>query len=268
MPSVLTLVDVKGDGHCFYRCLYRIIKGDADLRSSFHLLPPSSATTNSSEDDCIWTIRTSIAQCFVPDNHPRASSSNIGDRDLTRDIVRNLLRLKLIDRVTGLDALYPLLRVCNDPSSPIKSQDVVSVGDRSRGDSSAIEEGALTEAMALMYDMVAGEATFASQIEIEIVKNRLASKRIHLAVLSQTRHDRLGEVEEKWLTDITSFLASCAQRQGYDAGDDVSIILNVDNVHYKILKFHGAYRYPLSEFEEYIRECHEETESSSGSDID
>jgi hypothetical protein len=232
----LKIVDVQGDGHCFYRCLYRIVRGNPDLRRVF-LTPVSHFCQqyHETEDEAVGYIRESVASSFWPETDVCHSNE---DFELASSIVQNLVHLKLNERAEDIDDMLPLLQ------SISRDMDVEDI-------------------MEAMFYTVKDTATFASAVEIDIVKAKLERQHVHLAVISFDSQEPMSKHIEKWLSDLASIMRAIrGRRVTHGSALDqtvacgrMAVLVNYDNVHYKVMRFRGKYLFDFTDFFNYVQSC-------------
>jgi hypothetical protein len=154
----------------------------------------------------------------------------------------SLTHMRLVERVPGLDALYPLLRYCNEVDFDAHCT------------------------MDTLYAKVKDTDMYASSIEVDVAKTRFASRNVYLAVISQD-----AEIDaDKWLSDIVYILHSgrdFPQRRSLFPAR-IAILVNAGNEHFKYLRFHGSNAPLFMEFAEYIQGCIDMDSDSGTSDSD
>lgn len=163
------IVNVLGDGSCFYRCVWRVARS-SDAAAHALLLVPSDLDN---EEQGVREIRRQVAWLIENDSRE------------TRDTIDSLLALAGDgpDACECVTDLYPLLDAV-DPQATY--QDNI--------------EG--------MANLVRKHETYASEIEVGIVQRELVDAGIALVVISCESFSDPESLGDKWLRELHKLLPS------------------------------------------------------------
>lgn len=271
----LSVVNVLGDGHSFYRCLYRIVADDDVLRILFLLGKRETINRKSKgysewrkqdEERSVWCLRTSVASAFAAArnlNHHEEGltvsekSEELEDRNSMRKLVSELLDLKLVQNVDGLDDLYPYLSLVHSLNTD--------------------------EALGKMYTIVRSTTTRATGIDIGVALRRLSKFGIKLMLISLLpRRQQHGtpslllllshEIARVLSVSRTENDDNKTMKRGTEQQHNIAILVKfgVSNSRFSIVRFRGAYVYPVKDIARYLCEQgllrHDDDCSRHGSD--
>jgi hypothetical protein len=192
--------DVRGDGSCFYRAIYQILRESPKGASELNLTEGGIT-----EDAGVKHIRDYIG--------------NILRMVWDQEAIESVDNLCTLVSEAGEEDREQLLEDLNE-MYPFVTDNVCSAKGTRRYQKVA-------ELIEDMDDMM-----YASSLEIDIVKRMLESiANLSVIVISYT--GKRGEkVEDKWKQDIMGLLQNSTKR-------DVGILLNKNNIHYQYLVFKG-----------------------------
>lgn len=217
--------DVRGDGSCFYRAMYQILResGAGQQELGLDKLDLDSASS-----------RESSASNASSESSAMTEDEKLENRGVKkiRGYIGNLLR-----RTWDQDAIETVDNLCNlvieageedseqlyedlNEMYPFVTEDVCVQKGKSR----------YQKVADLIEDM--DDLMYASSLEIDIIKRMLESvANLSVIVISYTGKRR-EKVEEKWKSDILGLLQNSTKK-------DVCILLNKNNIHYQYLIFKG-----------------------------
>jgi len=246
---------VKGDGHCFYRCLYHMSCSDPNVADVLLEKNKNKDRHMILEDDgeqFIQLIRMKIASAFLEDEDPTFEDK---DYMIASRMFQNALFLykEMEQKRSDLAQTYPLLDECIKRCE--HSNDLNNLDD-------------LEEIMDYAYDVIAHSNTYASHIELEVTRHLLLDSKILVFVVSQNTNQTQKETSNKWLRDfigIHKYLESSNNQEDVK----MSILINVDNIHYNIFKVDGSYVFSWLAFHNCIADFLDSySDSESDSDKD
>jgi len=200
------LRDVRGDGNCFYRAVYRIMQdADGDVKERLALADVHS------EDAGVGTLRAFIASAV--DGH-RANPDSHQQIDNLCDLVQAAKPKDRKELIDNLHDNYPF---------------VTAATCKKQGD-------ARYKAVA---DMIRStkKRMYASGLENEVVRKALMDANVALLTISSNGSIR-SSTEKKWQADLNKLLERTTASQ-------IAVILNRNNEHYQYLRFRepGSERY-------------------------
>lgn len=193
--------NVRGDGSCFYRATYQILRESPKGLNELNLMEGGIT-----EDIGVKHIRDYVGNVIKNTQDMEAIESIDNLCGIVDEVEGEEDRAELYE---GLNEMYPFIteEVC----------DIRGV-QRYRKVASMIE------------DME--ELMYASSLEIDIIKRTLESiANLSVVVISSTGK-RNEKVETKWKNDLLGLLQNTTKR-------DIGILLNKNNVHYQYLVFKG-----------------------------
>lgn len=204
-----TIHDVKGDGHCFYRSVYQILK-ESPFGQDALSIQDTYINPDMTEDHGVEIMRSYIAEGI--------RRGLFEDAKLTIDNLCSLTeglsdtdKEELFDQ---LEEMYPFVTI-----------DTCNLKGVSR-----------YYAIANMIENMEKPVMYASSLEIDIIKGELATKgdnKPNLTILIISNSGRRSrKVEEKWKSDLLALLENAVTR-------NVAVLLNKNNVHYQYLTFKG-----------------------------
>lgn len=164
----LKIKDVKGDGNCFYRCIWNIIKDDDKAKDDLMLID----TVN--EDDGCLEIRYYIVM-------------TLKHADYAKDMLKNILELSRA--VPDISELYPFLEdigidtQCNT-QQPKSFQHIIDK----------------------ICDIIENTNIMASELETSIISATLIESDISLIILTQDYHETEEDIADKWLYQLQKIL--------------------------------------------------------------
>lgn len=173
---------VKGDGHCFYRCLYRMSCTDPNVANIF--LGKNKENTMVLEDDGVGLIHMKIASAFLEDEYPKFEDI---DYMIASRIFDNALVLyrETQQSFSDLGQIYPVLQECIRRCQYFENK----------------EEDEIDHA----YNVIAHSNTYASHIEVEIARHLLSNLNIRLFVISQNTNKTQAVTTKNWMRYFRAF---------------------------------------------------------------
>lgn len=196
--------DVKGDGHCYYRSLFNIIKKDEDALTALDMGDYIEQIFDKdelfNEDDAIDVLREYI-------------SNEVKTNEEAKNMIDNLYNLvKNMDEedVEELEELYPFIE---------EIKDVRMKKSRYRKVAEAIRDRKL--------------AMYASSLENDIIFQQLQlTVNIGLVIISVESEKQIKSRKNKlkWMSDLCGYLKSLETER-------VGVLVNVGNLHYEYMTF-------------------------------
>jgi len=207
--SSLIVHNVNGDGHCFYRCIWNIIKDHPEI---FHgkLCDVPRESHKDREYDMVYKLRTSVASCFLQDEDEEFRKD---DKlySLTRTCIENI---KVLERsgFCQIQNYYPFYQKHDDQDDDEDDDD----------------DGYI------YFKSIAHTNVMASHVEVHIMKELFHQNDVELIVVnSENINNRmLTEMSEKWKKDLTVILQHSIMPTKY-----VAILVNEENIHYRYVTF-------------------------------
>jgi hypothetical protein len=193
--------NVEGDGSCFYRAMYQILRESPKGLNELNLMEGGIT-----EDVGVKKIRDYVGNAI----------RTLLDHE-ANDSIDNLCGLvNEVEEEEDRDQLYEDL----NEMYPFVTQEVCDARGARR----------YNKVASLVEDME--DMMYASSLEIDIVKKILENvANLSVVVISST--GKRGEkLEKKWKSDLLGLLQNTTKR-------DVGILLNKNNVHYQYLVFKG-----------------------------
>lgn len=235
------VANVAGDGHCFYRCLYRIAVSNSDVAFKLSLLPSRKLSEGSrsisieEEDTHVWKVRSKIASAFIPESYPSADNS---DFELASNIVRNALETVEDNTEMGEAEKNGIIR--ETFPALYRTRHVTDFEER----------------MDALYHVIAHTDTYASEIELSIARHMLSCENVRLFVVSQDSTKPAEENHESWIQTFKSIYRLMVAEKDREVNNDdenkhdprMCILINADNVHYNVFKFQGSYVFSWESF--------------------
>ena len=228
---MLKLRDVTGDGHCFYRSLYHLVKSDETV---FRGLLKNVAD----EDKGYKYLRALLSSAF--DRQKAEGLPNMLGRDAWEKTREMLSNLKMImdgcasrKDLHMLVRMYPLVSCIRD--AYMKTKDNEDEEDEE-------DEEVFDIVMSLCGQRIRHHATFASEIEVELVKYLLAKYDIRLLILSKPYDDDEADALQcKWMRDLKAQLNAPLFERGMSRTQKekcrINVMVNDMNIHYQYLSF-------------------------------
>ena len=225
MCPIIQVHDVEGDGNCFYRCLYAIIRNDPLIKKSFSIPVLQDESPEEEENNAVQAIRNKVADAFFV-FHDR--SKYIIAKTMIQSLIDLLLTMKEDTKeIKNLQSMYPLVSCVRRTLRKYQNTDVVPVEER---------KGFLfLTCMNNCARVIREKPICASSIEIDIVRHILEKHNgVHLAIISDTSISP-REKQERWVHDLRNSLMA----HGIHQKDNmrVALMINCDNVHYMYASF-------------------------------
>ncbi len=196
----LRVVNVRGDGHCFYRCVWRVAKECPRVAEALLLEEELS-----DELEGAMEVRHFVSMSL--------RHGVYGARTAFRNMLALLEGVEDAELRDTLTDAYPLL------SSGIPG----SVG----GLTDAAEDLRRYDALERIDDT----ALYASEFEVGILTRALAVE-ADLRLIVVIDGGSAAESADKWLRELHKMLPTVAESR-------VALLINVDNVHYRFARFRG-----------------------------
>jgi hypothetical protein len=222
MPT-LQVYNVKGDGNCYYRCLWRIAKANPKVARALLVNDVNN------EEEGMKEIREFVALSLEFENINAKTT------------IENLI--KLFANVTDLDTMYPFLARIHDKNADIK------------------------KIMKEIARIVENTNMYASSLEHQIIVERFAAfdedpiLDCKLVVLTQSSHETIEDLSEKWMNDLYKIVCNCANKF-------ICVIINEDNIHYKYTKLFGKFIIKCIDLKQHIEERMNESSDSDISNVE
>jgi len=218
--------NVRGDGSCFYRAIYQILRESEAGRKELNIDSLDSASSSGSSG-----TSGSSASDVGPLTYEAEKFENRGVKKI-REYVGNLIRRNRDqDAIETVDNLCNLVLEAGEENSEQLYDDLNEMYPFVTKDVCMAHGAPRYQKVAeLIEDME--DLMYASSLEIDIIKKMLESV-ANLAVIVISYTGKRGEkVEEKWKRDILGLLQNSTKK-------DVCILLNKNNIHYQYLIFKG-----------------------------
>lgn len=206
-----SVLNVRGDGHCFYRCVWRLAVAEPSVADDLCL----EADDLADEDAGVREIRDTIA-------------SYLGSWGEGR--VRGLLELHRAD--PSLAEFYPVL---------------AHAGRCTGAD----------EAFRAIVRAVRETRTYASELELSVLRDALDDVRV-LVLSCASLADPAG-LADRWMRDLHKSLPLVDESR-------VAVLINENNVHYRLGRFRGRVVIDAAELRRHIEERMAEPSDSDDSD--
>jgi hypothetical protein len=160
--------NVKGDGHCYYRCIYQIAKVDEDVKNALYI------ENMDNEDEAIQEIRQYVA-------------SSLKCEKKTQTILKNLL--DIYNDVPEISQNYPLLKRINvkDTFEEIRDTVIKAIEDTNMYASSFEHEVILSRFTEESYDAI---------VDLRII------------ILTKNSDEKQEDIADKWLRQLQPILKS------------------------------------------------------------
>jgi len=196
--------DVRGDGHCYYRALFNIIKKDEDALTSLDMGDYIDEIFDEdeifNEDDAIDVIREYISKEVLIDDSAKTMIDNLA----------NLIKDMEEEDIEEMEELYPFIE---------EIKDVRTRKTRYKKVAAAILDRKL--------------AMYASSLEHDIIERRLTNTvNIGLVIISVESEKKMKSKKNqvKWISDLCGYLKTITSER-------VGILVNVGNLHYEYMMF-------------------------------
>jgi len=191
--------DVEGDGNCFYRAVYHVLKESRAAQVQLGI-EGTYGTNNSEELEAVKLIRQRVAQSIKGKVFPEITST-----------IKTLC--KLAD-VPDMVDMYPFVtkEVC-----------------AAKGAARYAKIAALVEEAG---DTTLDEAMYASSLEMDVIQNIIKVRGLTILAVSAVDGETARSRTTKWKNDLGALLRTATT-------PNVAVLLNDDNIHYQYLAFKG-----------------------------
>lgn len=161
-----TIFDVKGDGHCYYRCIYNIAKSESEIAEALYI------NNINNEETAIQEIREYIAlslKCEKP----------------TQNILNNLI--ELYKEIDDIRRYYPLLKKINkDDDFDTNCKKVIDIIENTNMMASSFEHEIIASRLKTpSYDAF---------IDLQLI------------ILTKDSSENLSDLSDKWLRQLNVIL--------------------------------------------------------------
>lgn len=194
--------DVEGDGNCFYRAVYHVLKENraAQVQLGIEGTYGTVETSTNQELEAVKLIRQRVARSIKGKVFPEITST-----------IKTLC--KLAD-VPDMVDMYPFV-----------TKEVCSA----KGAARYAKIAALVEEAG---DTTMDQAMYASSLEMDVIQNIIKVKGLTILAVSAVDGETARSRTTKWKNDIAALLRTATT-------PNVAVILNDDNIHYQYLAFKG-----------------------------
>lgn len=194
--------DVEGDGNCFYRAVYHVLKENraAQVQLGIEGTYGTVETSTNQELEAVKLIRQRVARSIKGKVFPEITST-----------IKTLC--KLAD-VPDMVDMYPFV-----------TKEVCSA----KGAARYAKIAALVEEAG---DTTMDQAMYASSLEMDVIQNIIKVKGLTILAVSAVDGETARSRTTKWKNDIAALLRTATT-------PNVAVILNDDNTHYQYLAFKG-----------------------------
>ena len=200
------MLDVRGDGHCYYRCIWQVAMDDARAFEALSLVDTDKGG-NDDETEGAIDVRYFVVMSLRYD-------------PVAIDVLHRLLVLadEAVDDQDTMSALresYPVLSTCCSSSNGASSANGL----------------AFDAALARVRDAIEGTSMYASSLEHEIVSSALSRDAdLRLVVLCKEPWEVKEDLSDKWLRQLQKLLRHVSEAR-------VAVLINCANVHYMYVRW-------------------------------
>lgn len=216
--------DVRGDGHCYYRCVWQVAKNDSRAFEALCLVDETEGGNQAEDEETEGAIDVRFFVVMSLRHDPNAI-----------DVLRRLLLLaeeSSTDHTTlsHLKECYPILA---SPCTAAASE---------AGAGTSLTRGiAFDVVLARVRDEIENAGIYASSFEHEIVSGALSKEAdLRLLVLCRESEVSKEDLADKWLRQLNKQLPHVSESR-------VAVLVNHDNVHYMYVTWRCGSMVPAAE---------------------
>jgi len=225
--SSLIVNDVKGDGHCFYRCIWNVIKDHLQIfhRKLCHDGDVHRESDKDIERDMVYKLRIRVASCFLKDED-EAFRKDDKLYLLTRTCIENINELER-SGFREIQNYYPFYQKHDDEDDEDDEDDNGYI----------------------YFKSIAHTNVMASHVEVHIMKELFTRSDVELIVVNSENINKrtITDMSEKWKKDLTVILRHSSMATTY-----VAILVNEENIYFRYFTFIGRAVFPREALCAYI----------------